>query len=79
MNKGFKKPEMHLFSAIEGRSMSSNSNCTTDSDGSSLASLELQLFEDVNASMRQLNVGSGAIAPCFKQAKNRDIQKVHCK
>ncbi|XP_028782853.1 uncharacterized protein LOC114738956 [Neltuma alba] len=44
VNKGFKKSEMHLLSAIQELRMSSLS---TDSDGSSsLASLELQLFED---------------------------------
>lgn len=46
VNKGFKKSEKHLLSAIQELRISSISADTDGSSSSSLASLELQLFED---------------------------------
>lgn len=52
VNNGLKKPESHLVSVIEDevwRSVESNNAC--DSEGSSLSRLEMDLFEDIRASI----------------------------
>ncbi|XP_022938918.1 uncharacterized protein LOC111444986 [Cucurbita moschata] len=56
VNNGLKKSEGHLLPVIEDdvwRSMESNS--TLDSEGSSLTRLEMDLFEDIRASITKLN------------------------
>ncbi|OIW01517.1 hypothetical protein TanjilG_19443 [Lupinus angustifolius] len=54
VNKGFKKSEIHILPRTEELWMSYESNCTIDSDGSSLASLEVELFADIRASIPHL-------------------------
>ncbi|KAK7364691.1 hypothetical protein VNO80_13432 [Phaseolus coccineus] len=62
LNKGLKKSEMGMLPQIEELGISSESNCTIDSDGSSSASLEI--------SVHQTREASNTVASCC-----RNIQK----
>jgi len=66
LNKGPKKSEIDMFPRIEELWISSDSNCTIDSDGSSLASLEVSMHQS-------------RVAPSTVALSSRNIQKVYCK
>ncbi|KAG4933701.1 hypothetical protein AAZX31_17G175100 [Glycine max] len=64
LNKGPKKSEIDMFPRIEELWISSDSNCTIDSDGSSLASLEVSMHQS-------------RVAPSTVALSSRNIQKVY--
>lgn len=80
INKGFKKAKTRLLPGIkEELQRSAESNSTIDSDRFSLESLEIDLFEDIRASIQksskesnlaisshQMGLGVGLQSICFK-------------
>ncbi|KAI4352886.1 hypothetical protein L6164_007095 [Bauhinia variegata] len=66
VNQGFKKSE------LEELCWSSESNRSIDSDISSLASLEVELFEDIRKSMNKSSKASSS-----RQGRCMDMQKLH--
>lgn len=67
INKGFKKSEISMLPPIEEPRISCESNCTTESDGSSLAE------------MYQLSEASCTRASSSRKPRHRNMQKEHCK
>ncbi|KAJ7970388.1 Arginine decarboxylase 1-like protein [Quillaja saponaria] len=76
LNKGLKKSEMHALPGIEELWMSSDSNYTIDSHGSSLASFEIELFEDMKASMHKSSKLSNSTTSNSKLRRGRDMPNV---
>ncbi|XP_019459834.1 PREDICTED: uncharacterized protein LOC109359586 [Lupinus angustifolius] len=75
VNKGFKKSEIHILPRTEELWMSYESNCTIDSDGSSLASLEVELFADIRASIPHLGEASSTFVPSSRKERYINMQK----
>ncbi|KAM5556117.1 hypothetical protein ABKV19_023817 [Rosa sericea] len=69
VNKGFKKSESHQLPAIQEVWRSTESESTTDSGSSALASLEFELFEDKMSSMQK--------PASLKLKRGRGLQNVH--
>ncbi|KAK7277294.1 hypothetical protein RIF29_18445 [Crotalaria pallida] len=77
VNKGYKKSGIHMLPRIEELWMSFESNCTIDSDGSSLTSLEVELFANTSASMEHLSKASSTFAPRSRKEKYTNMQKLN--
>ncbi|CAL0333415.1 unnamed protein product [Lupinus luteus] len=75
VNKGFKNSEIRILPRTEELRMSSESNCTIDSDGSSLASLEVELFADTRASIPHLSEASSTFVPSSRKERFRNMQR----
>ncbi|XP_050211050.1 uncharacterized protein LOC126661265 isoform X2 [Mercurialis annua] len=76
VNRGFKKSEKFLLPGVEEDNIwrSAESNSTVTSDGYSLASLELDLFDDIRASIRQKRDASSnepSLTPKLNREKGR--------
>lgn len=80
INEGFRNFESHPLPGIEEELWrSAESNSTVDSDGSPLASLEMDLFEDIRASAHKLTQASNATPPSSNFHRGRHMKNVHCK
>lgn len=79
MNKGYKKSETRTLPGIEEEFWkSAESNCTMDSDYS-LASLEIDLFEDMRASMQKSSKAYNVVTSSSKIQSRKGIPNPHCK
>ncbi|KAF5467171.1 hypothetical protein F2P56_017025 [Juglans regia] len=78
INEGFKNFESHPLPGIEEELWrSAESNSTVDSDGSPLASLEMDLFEDIRAAAHKLTQVSNATTPSSNLHRGRHMKNVH--
>ncbi|KAG6734558.1 uncharacterized protein LOC122289701 isoform X2 [Carya illinoinensis] len=78
INEGFRNFESHPLPGIEEELWrSAESNSTVDSDGSPLASLEMDLFEDIRASAHKLTQASNATPPSSNFHRGRHMKNVH--
>ncbi|KAF3433849.1 hypothetical protein FNV43_RR24952 [Rhamnella rubrinervis] len=79
VNKGFKKHETRLPRIQEDVWRSTESNSTIDSGGSSLSSLEIDLFEDIRSSIHKLTDKSDVENSSLKLLRGEDNQNFHTK
>lgn len=79
VNKGFKKHETRLPGIQEDVWRSTESNSTIDSGSSSLSSLEIDLFEDIRASMHKLTDKSDVAKSSLKLLGGKGNQNFLCK
>ena len=80
VNKGYKKSETlrHILPGIEEFWKSTESNSTLDSDYS-LASLEIDLFDDMRASMQKSSKAYNVVNSICKLPRKKGIPNPHRK
>ncbi|KAL5801640.1 hypothetical protein ACOSQ3_033272 [Xanthoceras sorbifolium] len=78
VNKGFKEFGADQNPGIEEKiRRSAGLDCTINSDGCSLASLEIDLFDDSKASLHVSSEASNAATSSSKQGRGNNLQNTH--
>lgn len=79
VNKGFENSERNLYPQTEAKVWrSAESSSTITSDGFSLASLELDLFDDLKSSSHKSSRSSRVAAASSKSVRENGLQNTQC-